>query len=172
MSLSLLQLQEKKPWLDIELENLQVDGSTTITGNLTVNGNFITNGASIRKTRTLTAEETILTSADFGSIIYLNNSINTMGVILPAVSSCNGMTIKFFMADNASNSVQIICQSGTVILNACSNDGSDVVVNGGSTYITFVESHITTGDYVEISSDGVHFYAVGLCQLHTCLITS
>lgn len=146
MSLSLLCLQEKKPWLNAEVQNLTVDGSLVYKQNaLTINSS------------------TTLTAAQSGAIIGIDASGGAVAITLPAISSSNiGLKYRIYWKVAGTNST---------VASASANQLNGVIINAATSVLTapsnkqtltFVSGTAHLDDYVELTAgvQGWQFLAV------------
>ena len=115
----------------------------------------------------VTAANTI-THDEAGKVFFLN-SATEFQTILPTVSGCAGMTVRFVIrAAPAGANYTIITGNTTedvlygMVLEAETDTTEDgPVIQDGDT-ITFVQAVAVIGDWVELTSDGTYWYVSGM----------
>ena len=103
-----------------------------------------------------------LTAADSGKTFYMNTA-GGFTLTLPAVADAVGVNYKFVVKTNCTTEY-IIAEKATADTNVILgniNHGATTGSTTGATYINFIATLDVVGDYVELSCDGVKWYASG-----------
>lgn len=143
---------------NVNIYELETQTDLTVGGNLSVTGSI----SGEDKTDTISATNvfatTTLTVSDSGTTFYISASGTT--ITLPAVASSNGVNFRFVVAGNMDT-------ASTTITSAAGDDvEGSILVNGAivdcdaADVITIGVGGENLGDFVEIMSDGTHWFPV------------
>ena len=125
---------------------IDTDDAAAFSSSVTLTGSLVYPTTSVATTTTLT-------SANFGEIIFINDSDGGTTLTLPAATAGAQMTFSLKTAFDTANIVIDSAEgdniSGTLIVNGA------VVACSGEDQINLVNTAETVGDYVTLVSDGI-----------------
>ena len=106
------------------------------------------------------SSDTTLTMADSGGVIGCNGA-SAVEITLPNPDDAAGASFRFNLLDNTAN-VDINVDAGaTEFVGSVKGLSSKDTAVSGDTYVRFVASTATAGDYIELISNGANWMVSG-----------